>query len=131
MRSVINIIKDRHFGVFESNRVKSGGKKSYILRLCEYKVFVDELYGRIGVYSAEDDLYLETIVVPFECDIVPLIEPIDTDMLNYFISNEMANSGDEDRDVAENKVLSTIAKLYDSPLVTEEVIEILKDKEYI
>ena len=126
MGNIINIIKEKHFGTFK--HVPDLDIHGNVLRLCEYKVFVNDKYGRVKIYSAIDDFYIENTVFPYDADIKPLQCKIDMPLLMDFIKNEKDFSQENDSDFVEKTVLGMVAALADNPLVTDEVREYLRHK---
>ena len=126
MGKIISIIKEKHFGTFK--HVPDSDIHGNVLRLCEYKVFTDNAYGQIRVYSALNDFYIENTVFPYDADIKPLQCKIDMPLLMDFIKNEKDFSQENDSDFVEKTVLGIVAALADNPLVTNEVREYLRHK---
>ena len=62
---IISIIKDRHLGTFE--QVEGMGIHGHCVRACDYKVFYEDMSGRVGMESAIDDDYIIDERFPSDC----------------------------------------------------------------
>ena len=130
-RRFLNIIKDRHFGIFKHNDDRA--IYGYCLRLCEYKVFIVNEYGRIEMMSAIDDDYIDDGSMTLDSDIKPLTCQITLNLLEAFVKNEVEFNGFDVEDeeykdeMKEDRewIYNIIRMMPDSPLITKPVRELL------
>lgn len=134
-RKFLNIIKDRHFGIFK--RDEDRAIYGYCLRLCEYRAFIVNEYGRIEMMSAIDDDYINDGSLTLDNDIKPLTCQITLDLLESFAKNEVEFKGfdEEDEEYKEELkcdrewIYNLIRMMPDSPLITKPVRELLGMRE--
>lgn len=122
---LISIIKDPHlaFYTFKSE----DGHKVYTLSWCKYKVLSAEeidVGTRIRIRSAQDDIELTWRAFPDDFLFAPWLVPIDSEILQTFIKDEMRSHG-YDMAKARNVVFNILKKDIDNPLITKDVRDAL------
>lgn len=129
MRRIINIIKDRHLGEFD---YKIGGKTVTCLRVCDYRVFIEDDFGNIEICSAIDDDYLISgDILDDEEPITPVYVNITKERIErYAIAEVWFDMGEApaDNDVIEDyreMVLDFIRLAPDHPTIWSDVREML------
>lgn len=122
---LISIIKDPHlaFSTFK----REDGYKVYTLSWCKYKVLSAEeidVGTRIRIRSAQDDIELTWRAFPDDFLFAPWLVPIDSEILQTFIKDEMRSHG-YDMAKARNVVFNILKKDIDNPLITKDVRDAL------
>ena len=122
---LISIIKDPHlaFSTFK----REDGYKVYTLSWCKYKVLSAEeidVGTRIRIRSAQDDIELTWRAFPDDFLFSPWLVPIDSEILQTFIKDEMRSHG-YDMAKARNVVFNILKKDIDNPLITKDVRDAL------
>lgn len=122
---LISIIKDPHLAFHTFKR--EDGYKVYTLSWCKYKVLSAEeidVGTRIRIRSAEDDIELTWRAFPDDFLFAPWLVPIDSEILQTFIKDEMRSHG-YDMAKARNVVFNILKKDIDNPLITKDVRDAL------
>lgn len=122
---LISIIKDPHLAFHTFKR--EDGYKVYTLSWCKYKVLSAEeidVGTRIRIRSAQDDIELTWRAFPDDFLFAPWLVPIDSEILQTFIKDEMRNHG-YDMAKARNVVFNILKKDIDNPLITKDVRDAL------
>lgn len=122
---LISIIKDPHLAFSTFNR--EDGYKVYTLSWCKYKVLSAEeidVGTRIRIRSAQDDIELTWRAFPDDFLFAPWLVPIDSEILQTFIKDEMRSHG-YDMAKARNVVFNILKKDIDNPLITKDVRDAL------
>lgn len=114
---IINIIKDPHFATRSE-------EKGWLLRYCEYKMFYLDGDGVLYVLSFINDDDLRTPCKSLEGYLMSSDVPIDTELLKEYIAGENSLYGC-DEETARRRVYDELRKNVGSPLITDEVREIL------
>ena len=122
---LISIIKDPHlaFSTFK----RDDGYKVYTLSWCKYKVLSAEeidVGTRIRIRSAQNDIELTWRAFPDDFLFAPWLVPIDSEILQTFIKDEMRSHG-YDMAKARNVVFNILKKDIDNPLITKDVRDAL------
>lgn len=122
---LITIIKDPHlaFSTFK----REDGYKVYTLSWCKYKVLSAEeidVGTRIRIRSAQDDIELTWRAFPDDFLFAPWLVPIDSEILQTFIKDEMRSHG-YDMAKARSVVFNILKKDIDNPLITKDVRDAL------
>lgn len=122
---LISIIKDPHLAFHTFKR--EDGYKVYTLSWCKYKVLSAEeidVGTRIRIRSAQDDIELTWRAFPDDFIFAPWLVPIDSEILQTFIKDEMRSHG-YDMAKARNVVFNILKKDIDNPLITKDVRDAL------
>ena len=122
---LISIIKDPHLAFHTFKR--EDGYKVYTLSWCKYKVLSAEeidVGTRIRIRSAQDDIELTWRAFPDDFLFAPWLIPIDSEILQTFIKDEMRSHG-YDMAKARNVVFNILKKDIDNPLITKDVRDAL------
>lgn len=122
---LISIIKDPHLAFYTFKR--EDGYKVYTLSWCKYKVLSAEeidVGTRIRIRSAQDDIELTWRAFPDDFLFAPWLVPIDSEILQTFIKDEMRSHG-YDMAKARNVVFNILKKDIDNPLITKDVRDAL------
>lgn len=125
---LISIIKDPHLAFYTFKR--EDGYKVYTLSWCKYKVLSAEeidVGTRIRIRSAQDDIELTWRAFPDDFLFAPWLVPIDSEILQTFIKDEMRNHG-YDMAKARNVVFNILKKDIDNPLITKDVRDALSSE---
>lgn len=122
---LITIIKEPHlaFSTFK----REDGYKVYTLSWCKYKVLSAEeidVGTRIRIRSAQDDIELTWRAFPDDFLFAPWLVPIDSEILQTFIKDEMRSHG-YDMAKARSVVFNILKKDIDNPLITKDVRDAL------
>ena len=125
---LISIIKDPHLAFYTYKR--EDGYKVYTLSWCKYKVLSAEeidVGTRIRIRSAQDDIELTWRAFPDDFLFAPWLVPIDSEILQTFIKDEMRSHG-YDMAKARNVVFNILKKGIDNPLITKDVRDALSSE---
>jgi hypothetical protein len=125
---LITIIKEPHlaFSTFK----RDDGYKVYTLSWCKYKVLSAEeidVGTRIRIRSAQDDIELTWRAFPDDFLFAPWLVPIDSEILQTFIKDEMRSHG-YDMAKARSVVFNILKKDIDNPLITKDVRDALSSE---